>query len=249
MKVLVLDNEKLIREGLVELLGLFCPQVSEVKQCAAIPEALNLLEQWSPDLVFLDVELDNGETGFDFMKNFPDPLFQLIFVTAHEKYAVQAFKFSAIDFLTKPIDPVELQDAVDKAAKRIKNSNLSRQIQVLLEQTNLNSSDRKIVLKDNEAIFFVKVKDIFYCEADGPYTRFFLLEGNNIMVSKNLKEYEEMLSPFGFERTHHSFLVNLNRVKSFDKRDGGMLILENAQQVPVSQRKRDAVLKLLESRI
>ncbi len=245
MRVLIIDNEANIRKGLLEMLHGFCPEVSSIHEADSVFNGINAIALYQPDLVFLDVELDDG-TGFDILNQLETYNFQLIFITAHDKYAIGAFKFSAMDFLLKPIDPTELQRSVNKAHQNI-TKDPGKQLAFLLEQMN-NKSDqpKKIILKDIHKTYYVKIDEILYCEADGIYTKFVLSNHQNILVSKNLKEYESLLEPLGFVRTHHSFLVNPDKIRIFDKSEGGMLILEDGTNIPVSQRKKDTVLKNLE---
>lgn len=244
MKVLIIDNEREIAIGLSQLLQLFCPQVKTVSIETATAAAIESISSYQPDLVFLDVELNEG-TGFDLLKQLPEIHFQLVVITAHDKYALNAFRFSAIDFLVKPIDPEELMEAVKRAEHHLSTINLTKQLDVFHEKFE-NDGIKKIVLRDLDAIYFVPVKDILYCQANGPYTTFFLTDQTKIVVSKTLKDFEDLLDPFGFERTHHSYLVNLNCVKRFDKKDGGSLILEDNSSVLISSRKKDQVLKRIE---
>lgn len=248
MKALIIDNETNIRTGLKLLLESYCPEITNITEADGVKMGLEMIRKNQPDILFLDVEMDDG-SGFDLMKQVDSPSFQLIFVTAHNKYAIDAFQFSAIDYLLKPVNDEALQNAVKKAANNIRNSYLQQQVQVLLQQlAGVQLKDRKIVLKDIENTWFVKVSDILYCEAEGTYTKFFLQNEQTILVSKNLKEYEDILEPLGFLRTHHSFLANPDKIKSYDKTDGGALILEGGLSIPVSQRKKDAVMQALESK-
>ena len=248
MKALIIDNETNIRTGLKLLLESYCPEITNITEADGVKMGLEMIRKNQPDILFLDVEMDDG-SGFDLMKQIDSPFFQLIFVTAHNKYAIDAFQFSAIDYLLKPVNDEALQNAVKKAANNIRNSYLQQQVQVLLQQlAGVQLKDRKIVLKDIENTWFVKVSDILYCEAEGTYTKFFLQNEQTILVSKNLKEYEDILEPLGFLRTHHSFLANPDKIKSYDKTDGGALILEGGLSIPVSQRKKDAVMQALESK-
>ena len=212
MKVLIVDNEIHLRKGLKLLLENYCPEVTDIAEANGVKIGLDAISTFNPDVLLLDVEMDDG-TGFDLMKQIQEPEFQLIFVTAHNKYAIDAFQFSAIDYLLKPVDPDALQKSIHKAAVRMRTNDLRSQVQVLMQQLNgIRAKDRKIVLKDLENTWFVKVSDILYCEAEGTYTRFFLQNDNPILVSKNLKEYEEILEPLGFLRTHHSFLANPDKM-------------------------------------
>lgn len=248
MKALIIDNEAPLRQGLLSLLREHCPEITDTEEATGVQSGLQKIRSFQPDIVLLDVEMDDG-TGFDLIKQLPDPAFQLIFVTAHNKYAIEAFRFSAIDYLMKPVDPDALCVSIEKAVKNIRNSSLSQQVQVLLQQlTGMHNHDKKIVLKDIENTYFVRVADICYCEAEGTYTKFFIHNSPTILVSKNLKEYESILEPLGFLRTHHSFLVNPDKIKMYDKSDGGALVLEGGYSVPVSQRKKDFVMQVLEKR-
>jgi two-component system, LytTR family, response regulator len=248
MKVLITDNEPHIRSSVKELLIAFCPEITTIEEANGVQECLQKIKSFHPDILLLDVEMDDG-TGFDLMKQISNPAFQLIFITAHNQYAIEAFQFSAIDYLMKPVDPDALQKSIQKAVANIRNSSLHQQVQVLLQQlAGIKNHDRKIVLKDIENTYFIRVADILYCEAEGTYTKFYFSDSVPILVSKNLKEYETLLEPLGFLRTHHSFLANPDKIKMYDKTDGGALILEGGHSIPVSQRKKDTVLGLLERR-
>lgn len=248
MKILLIDNEPHLRQGLKDLLLAFCENISEIAEAGGVQEGITKINTFHPDIVFLDVEMDDG-TGFDLLKQLPEHRFQLIFITAHNKYAIEAFRFSAIDYLLKPVDPVALQESVERASKNIRNEDTNSQVQVLLQQfSGNNNHEKRIVLKDLEKIYFIKVADIFYCEAEGTYTKFFVHNSEPVLVSKNLKEYESILEPLGFIRTHHSFLVNPEKIQAYDKTDGGGLMLDGGYSVPISQRKKEIVLTLLENR-
>ncbi len=248
MKILLVDNEKEIRELLKEMIQAIYNEPCTIDEAEGVHSAFQKIYSFKPDLVFLDVEMGDG-SGFDLMQQLPEPTFQLVFTTAHNKYAIQAFKYSAIDYLLKPIDITELEACIRKAAGHISKNNLSRQLEILMQQ--LSSSEnaaKQIVLKDSEASYFVKVADILYCEAEGSYTKFYFTKDKPIIISKNLSTYEELLGTHGFLRTHHSYLVNPRHIKMYDKTDGGTLILDSGHTVPVSHRKKDHILQLLENR-
>lgn len=248
MKALIIDNEENLRTGLKLLLQNYCSEITVIDEADGVKKGLGKISSFQPDILLLDVEMDDG-TGFDLMKQITNPSFQLIFVTAHNQYAIDAFQFSAIDYLLKPVDPEALQKSIQKASLNVRNNNLQQQVQVLLQQLGgIQNKDKRIVLKDIDNTWFIKVSDILYCEAEGTYTKFFLRDNESILVSKNLKEYEAILEPLGFVRTHHSFLANPDKIKLYDKTDGGMLILEGGLSIPVSQRKKDMVLQLLEGK-
>ncbi len=243
MKALVIDNEQKIRETVVDLITAFCPQITSIAQADGVVSGLKKIHEISPDIVFTDVEMDDG-TGMEMLSKLSDIKFQVIFITAHNKYAIDAFRFSAIDFLTKPIDPDELAKSVQKAENSIKNKLYLEQVAVMNEK-NISRLEKKIVLKELDAIHVLKVKDLICCEASGIYTTFFIDNNKQIVVSKNLKEYEEILEPYGFLRVHNSFLINGNRIEKFEKSDGGIVIMEGGQKIPVSQRKRDVLIDFL----
>jgi two-component system LytT family response regulator len=245
MKALVIDNEKNIRETVVDLINAFCPQITSIAQANGVVTGLKKIHEIDPDIVFTDVEMDDG-TGMEMLSKLSEIKFQVIFITAHNKYAIDAFRFSAIDFLTKPIDPDELAKSVQKAENSIKNKLYLEQVAVMNEK-NSSSQEKKIVLKELDAIHILKVKDLICCEASGIYTTFYINNSKQIVVSKNLKEYEEILESYGFLRVHNSFLINAHKIEKFEKSDGGFLIMEGGQRIPVSQRKRDVVIDFLKN--
>jgi two-component system LytT family response regulator len=242
MRTLVVDNEADIRQSVVDLITAFCPDITEIVEANSVDSGIAKILSYKPDVVFLDVELGDG-TAMDLLSKLDKIDFHLIFITAHNKYAIDAFRFSAIDFLLKPINPEELMLTIEKIKKH-NNLRLNEQIEILKEViTTTNQAEKKIVLRDNESIFFVKVSDIIRCESDKSYTKFILQHQKPIIVSKGLKEYEEMLEKFGFVRTHQSHLINMSKIIRFDKADGGSIVLENNDVVPVSQRKKEFILE------
>lgn len=247
MKILVVDNEANIREGIVQLIKNFCPFKAQVFEANGVVTGLNSISDINPDILFLDVELDDG-TGMDLLSKLAEINFHVIFVTAHNKYAIDAFRFSAIDFLLKPIEPDELIEAFDRVNKHIKNSFLQDQLQIMQESLNkITHKEKKIVLKDSNSIYFVNVNDIIRCESDGQYTEFYIENTKKIVISKSLKEYEELLESYGFIRPHHSHLINTSKILRFDKVDGGSLIMQNNDEIPVSHRKKAQILQILDS--
>lgn len=245
MKVLVIDNEINVRESFVNQILKTYPQVTEMFQASGVKTGIEAIQKYSPDIVFLDVEMDDG-TGMDLMSQLTDIDFQLVFITAFNKYAIEAFKFSAIDFLLKPINSEELKRSFERAQKNIKTKNLTQQLAVLQESLkSIKSEDKKIVLNDSESIHFIKVSEIVRCEADGGYTKFIFAQKKEVLVSSSLKEYEDLLIPYGFSRVHHSHLINLNKILRFDRKDGGFLVMENNDQVPISKRKKDELTQII----
>ena len=166
MKILIIDNEPHLRKGLKDLLLAFCAGVTSIEEAEGVKTGIDRINSYNPDIVFLDVEMDDG-TGFDLLKQLPGYDFQLIFITAHNKYAIDAFRFSAIDYLLKPVNPSALVESVQKAEKNIRSKELKNQVQVLLQQLSGVNHERRIVLRDLEKIYFIKISEILYCEACG----------------------------------------------------------------------------------
>ncbi len=248
MKILIIDNEIKIRELLKSLIVTISKDAHIIEEANGVTSGLQKINSFNPDIVFLDVEMDDG-TGFDLMSKIQNPAFQLIFITAHNKYAIQAFKYSAIDYLLKPIDFNELEISLQKAIDNISTKNLTQQFAVLMHQlTSKDVNNTQIVLKDTSASYFVKVMDILYCEAEGSYTKFYFVNNEVITISKSLSVYDDLLKNNGFIRVHHSFLVNSSKIKIFNKTDGAKLILVSGHIVPISHRKKDYVMQLLENR-
>lgn len=241
MKALLIDDEKNVREALKGVLQLWAPEIEIVGEASGVAEGLAKIHAHVPDLIFLDVEMADG-TGFDLLKLVPERKFEVIFVTAHQHYAIGAIRMSACDFLLKPVDPDDLVDAIERAKVQLKQHG-GDPIEVMLQHAN-GIKDR-IVLKDMENIYVIKITDIIHCEADGRYTRFFVNGYERpILVSTNLKEYEQLLAPSGFVRIHHSHLINLSHILRIDKVNLSVHLSEE-QKVPISVRKKDDLMKRL----
>ncbi len=248
MKLLIVDNEAPLRKALRLMLDAEVTGITSIDEAESVQSGIASIKKNLPDVVLLDVEMEDG-TGFDLLQQLGNTNFQIIFVTAHNEYAIKAFQFSAIDYLLKPVNPEALKKSIERAAQNIRNANLHGQVQVLLQQlSGIQNADKKIVLKDIDNTYFVNIKDILYCEAEGTYTKFYLVNEAPLLVSKNLKEYAMILEPAGFLRTHHSFLVNADKIKLFDKKDGGLLVLDSGASIPISQRKKEFVMQMLEKR-
>lgn len=249
MKILLIDNEREVRSVLREMVTTWAKGRHLIEEADGVGTGVQKIKSFAPDIVLLDVEMDDG-TGFDLLQQLSNPTFQLIFTTAHNQYAIPAFRVSAIDYLLKPIDPGELAVSLQKAIGNISNDTMQKQLAVLLQQlSGKTEAMQQIVLRDIDKTYFIKVNDILYCEADGSYAKFYLTNSEPVFVSRNLRYYEELLAPAGFIRTHHSCLVNPSKIKVYDRKtDSGTLILEGGHTIPVSQRKKDFVIQFLESR-
>jgi two-component system LytT family response regulator len=238
LKAIIVDDELKARENLQILLQDFVKGIEVVALCQNINEAVEAVEIHSPHVVFLDIQLQR-ETGFDLLTKFEELNFEVIFTTAYTEYAIKAFKFSAIDYLLKPIDIDELKKAVSKVEKRV-TQNSTKQLTQLVQQLK-NGPDFRIALPTLDGLVFVNVQDILYCEAASNYTQIFTAE-EKYVVSKTLKEYDELLSDYNFFRIHNSYLININSIKKYVKGDGGYVVLNNNTSLDVSKRKKEAFL-------
>lgn len=243
MKAIIVDDEKISCETLKVLLHDFCHHVEVKETCQTIDAALVAIEKYRPDVVFLDINM-KGENGFDLLSKVKKIDFAIVFATAYSEYAIKAFKFSAIDYLLKPIDVEELRRAVEKVEKR-KGEVTSIRYDHLLNNLNpANEKNYKIALPSSSGLAFVKIADIIYCEADSNYTNFFMVDGKKIVVSRTLKEYEGLLSTYGFFRIHHSYLINVDAAKQYLRGEGGQVVMVNDITLDVSKRRKEEFLKL-----
>jgi two-component system LytT family response regulator len=211
----------------------------------SVETGLQAIETIHPDLVFLDIQMPDG-TGFDLLKMIPQKNFEVIFITAHEEFAIKAIKFSALDYILKPIDSEDLKQAVLRAVNTIDHKREESQFEAL--QLNMQPTQkRRLVLKTQESVHVVDLDKIVRCEADRNYTSFFLTEGKKILVSKTLKDYETLLTGYNFLRVQQSHLINLDFVERYDKGNGGSVVMKDGSEVPLSPAKRDIFFKILEN--
>ncbi|WP_109853470.1 LytTR family DNA-binding domain-containing protein [Aquimarina sp. AU58] len=245
MKVVLIEDNPAARRNFLELLNEYCPNVDFIGEATNVAEGVALITASKPDLVFLDIEMPDG-TGFDVLRKLPEINFQVIFASSHEKYALRAIKFSALDYLLKPIDPEELVEAIKKAKSELEHHKTPQRVQTLIDNINEQSKEpTRLVLKDKYGIQIVFVKDIMHLEANGSYTKFFIHKQDSLLVSKGLKEYENILSSQQFFRCHQSHLVNLDYLLRYDKRDGDYLVLKDKNKIPLATRKKEILLKLI----
>jgi two-component system LytT family response regulator len=242
ISIVVVDDEQKARETIITILELSKLDILIAGEADSVESGYELILQKQPDLVLLDISLTDG-TGFDLLKKFDKIYFKVIFITAHEEYALKAFKFSAIDYILKPITAGDLLRAIEKANESKNFEETEVKLSAFL--SNLDKI-KKVVLKTAESIHIIQIKNIIRCEADVNYTVFYLENGEKLMVSKTLKEYSDMLETSGFFRTHQSHLVNLDHIVRYDKTEGGHLVMADDSIVPVSTRKKDDLFKLFE---
>ncbi len=243
MKAVIVDDEQMSRQTLFKLLELYCPQVEVLGEAESAEDAFLLINQKSPDVVFLDVEMPFG-SGFDLLARFSEIDFEVIFVTAFDQYALKAIRSSALDYLLKPINAEELMEAVKKMEEKKRTITDKLNVEKLLRNLKqLDANNNQIVVPTSDGFEFVEIDEIIRFEAEGRYTRIFLNGGGKILICKNLKEFESLLEGHNFFRTHHSHLVNMKYVKQYSKLDGGFLKMKEGSTVPISRRKKDAFLK------
>ena len=242
---IIVDDEAKNIKALQALIQLYCKQINVVATAQNIGDAEILIRQHNPQIVFLDVEMPMGN-GFELLEKFDTIDFETIFITAFNHYAVQAFKFSAIDYLLKPADTDELINAVDKAQEKIVQSNINARVQTLL--TNIKTKNlgrKKISIYTMDTILFEEIDDIMHLQSDGNYTHIFLRNNKKETVSKPIKEFEDLLPETIFCRIHHSHIININYIKKYHKGRGGYVEMDDNTSIEVSSRKRDSFLEML----
>lgn len=242
IRAIIVEDELRSRETLTGLLRRYCSDTVEVvTEADGYRSGLEAIRKYKPEVVFLDIQMPDG-SGFKLLETLDEISFEVIFTTAYDQYAIKAIRYSALDYLLKPIVPAELKLAVDKALRKKGDGTINQHIKVLLEnEREKTAPSKKIILSTAEGMHVIDIRDIIRCESDDYYTRFFMRDRKPIMVSKTLKEHEELLSEFGFLRPHKSHLVNIQYIKSYVKNEGGFLLLTDGTMVPVSRRKREKI--------
>ncbi len=242
---IIIDDERTSRDTLRKMLERYCPELTVIAEADGYQKGLEVLRQLSPDVLFLDVQMPDG-SGFKLLESLQGIDFEVIFTTAYDSYAIQAIRFSALDYLLKPIDAAELKEAVEKVKKIKEKPAVNKKVEVLIDS--LQRPERfpeRVVLHTADTIHVVDSSSIVRCESDDYYTRFYFKDESSLLISKTLKDVEEMLTPHHFIRVHKSHLVNIIFIRSFDKSSGGIL-LENGVLVPVSRRKKENLHSLLQ---
>jgi len=241
---IIVDDEPYSCETLVTLLERYCPDVKVLDICYSAASALKSINEQKPQLLFLDIEMPHMN-GFEMLEKLPEIDFELIFTTSYDQYAIKAIRFSALDYLLKPIDQDDLRKAVQKVAN---NSNhvSDQQIKILLQKLNHPTiAVNKIAIPTMEGLQMIFVESIISCAADRNYTVIMLKNGQKIIASRTLKELEEVLEDYSFTRVHHSYLVNLNEVDKYIKGEGGYLLMSNGTNIDVSRSRKEFLLKKL----
>ena len=243
IKAILVDDEMHGLRTLSIHLADYCPQVEVLAKCSSAKAALEEIKEKKPDLVFLDIEMP-VMNGFELLEQFDPIPFAVIFTTSYDQYAIKAIRFSALDYLLKPVDPKELIAAVNKVDRQ-KNPPTSEQLSILMDQLqNKEARFNKIAIPTTEGFELIPAENVVRCEADDNYTHFFLKDKTKIIASRTLKEMEEQLKEFpSFLRVHHSYIVNLNEVVKYVRGDGGYVVMSDGSTVNVSRSRKDALLK------
>jgi two-component system, LytTR family, response regulator len=237
---IVIDDEKNGRENLFNSLLKYCPEVEVVAEADSVLSGIEAIQKYAPELIFLDIEMPDGK-GFKVLEFFPEPNFDVIFVTAYDHYAIDAIRFSALDYILKPINVLDLRAAINRLGQRKKKNR--QLISQFIQNADSVLSEKKLALYTSDKIEFHKVGQIIRCQSDGNYTNFYFAGGSTLLVSKTLNDFEEILEGYGFIRTHKAHLVNLMFVSAFHKNDGGYLKMTDNSLVPVSRRRKEEVLE------
>ena len=246
MKAIIIDDELSGREVLKKLVQLNCPEVTVVNTLNSIETGLKSIKEEKPDLVFLDIQMPNA-SGFDLLNQLDKIDFEIIFVTAHDSFAIRAFKYAAVDYLLKPIKVTELIDAVYRAGERIKSNQSQDHVKFMLEKVSPAKKifvNNKILLPTLGGYNIIEVSEITYCKSESNYTRFHFTDGKNLVVSKTLKEFESILIENNFFRIHRSYIINLNCIAKYNKGKGGEVVMKDGAILEVSREKKEEFLKL-----
>jgi two-component system LytT family response regulator len=244
MKCIIIDDEKHCREVLQVLIQKHCPQLTVLQSFASAKEAIEGLELLQPDLIFLDIEMP-GMNGFEFLESFSRRDFAVIFTTAYNEYAIKAIKHSALDYLLKPIDKDELVQAVERA-RDDRSQKTAGRVEQLLQSMMPAPTTRRFAVPTLEGLTLINPDDILYVKSDGPYSHFYFTDGRHLLISKTLKEAEEVLPANDFFRIHNSYMVNMKYVQKYLRGEGGEVVMSNGEQLPVSRNKKQEFLGLLE---
>ncbi len=246
IRAILIDDEQHCRDTLSSMLEKhFSDKIDLLAQCSTVEEGVMAIRKQKPRLIFLDVEIGNS-TGFNLLEQLDDFNFDVIFTTAHNHYAMQAIKFSALDYLLKPFGVEDMNEALGRLEQKINSHDANEQFRTLFENLKkINNPNKKLALPTLNGINFVPVQDIIRCESDVNYTTFFLTNKNKIVVAKTLKEFEEILDDYNFFRVHNSHLINLVHIKNYVKGEGGIVTMIDDSSVDVSRRRKEEFLKRL----
>lgn len=245
IRTIIIEDEKHLRETNRFLLENNFPNIKIVGEATCVGQAIDLIGKLKPNLVLCDIELEDGNI-FQVLQRCKPYTFRPVFITAFNHYALKAIKFSAIDYVLKPVNEFEFCEAIQKAINSLGNESASVQTENLMSGLPNLEIPKKMVLRTSDAIHLININDILYCKSDNSYTTFFINNKKEIIVSKGIKEFSELLSEYRFVRPHQSFLVNINCITKIDKTDGGFIIMSNGAQIPISVRRKQVILDEIE---
>lgn len=242
LKAVIIDDESKARDLIETIIHNSFKTIKVCTKASSVVEGIKAIAKYKPNIVFLDIEMNDG-TGFDVLDAIPDRNFDFMFVTAYDQYAIKAFKYSAIDYITKPIDVEDFCLAVEKILDKM---HLKEKSNLNILKDNLNSDKpKKIAIPSLKGFEYINIKDIVKFKADGRYTKISLINKKEIVASKSLGEFQEILDDFIFYKPHKSFLINLNHVKMYIKKDGGYIVMEDDSNVLLSRNKKDEFLSIM----
>lgn len=244
IQCILIDDERNALEMMEWLLKTYCPEVEIVAMCNSAQQGIEAIREHKPDVVFLDIEMPRMN-GFDMLEQFDKLTFDVVFCTAYDQFAIRAFKYSALNYLLKPVDPDDLKATIARIVER-KSMPTKEQLQLLMQHIHqpVKSTPQRIALTTNDGMIFVPTADIIYCEAESNYTTVVLQGGRKVIVSKVLKDIDEALSGPDFCRVHSSFLINVNRIKKYVRGDGGYLIMDDDANISISRNRRQEFMEL-----
>jgi two-component system LytT family response regulator len=245
IRAMIIDDEPYCCEVLEMMIGKFCPELTITAVLHSGTEALEALTQFSPQLVFLDVEMPYMN-GFEFLEKVPLINFGLIFTTSYDQYAIKAFRFSALDYLLKPIDRAELIQAINKVSKSLRSPS-EQQLELLMQKLfTVKTPIKNIAVPTMEGLQMVEMDSIISCASDSNYTNFYLKNNKKLTASRTMKDIEDLLSEYSFLRVHNSFLVNLNEIHKYVKGEGGYLVMSDGTHIDVSRSRKEMLLQKLQ---
>ena len=243
IKAVIVDDEMNCVEMLEWLIKTYCPMVTVVAMCTSGDQGIAAINKHRPDVVFLDIEMPRMN-GFDMLEKFDNLFFDVVFTTAYNKFAIKAFRYSALNYLLKPVDPEDLQSTIKKLEDR-KTSVGKDQLNLLLENMkNFSNPIQRIALSTGDGLIFVNTSEIMYCQAESNYTNVVLTNKNKILVAKTLKDIDETLSGKDFFRVHNSFLININQIKKFVRGDGGYILMNDDTHITIARSKREEFFEM-----
>jgi len=248
---ILIDDDANLRNGMRSLLSRYATDIEIIGEAESVKTGVEIMTKLQPQVVFLDIQMNDG-TGFDILEQLVQKngrsTSHIVFITAFEQYAIKAFRFSALDFLLKPVDPDELKKVIVKIKEEVMRNDNYAHIDLLLENIRKKVDNfKRIALSTSDGMHLFEINHIIRCESEDNYTKFYIKNSKPVLISKTLKEYEELLVEHGFERIHQSHLINLQYLKSYIKKDGGYVIMADGSHLPISQRKKERLQELLKT--